>query len=151
MSHPQGYYPPPGHRPPPAPKAKVERPADVDTGFWLWVIALPLMSISYTVDAVSAPNSVALGIALSLGILVVVDVLVITFLILMRSGYRWTRTVLTAGGLASIVTTVFGLFAEGRPPWAAVSSAATGIIGVVLIAGGVYLLHRKESHEFFTR
>ncbi|AQA06155.1 hypothetical protein BVC93_05565 [Mycobacterium sp. MS1601] len=117
----------------------------------MWVIALPLMSISYTVDAISGENSVALGIAISLTVLFVVDALVVTFLILMRSGYRWTRTVLTAGGLASIVSTVFGLFAAGRPPWAAVSSAVTGIVGVVLIAGGIYLLHRKESHEFFTR
>ena len=27
------------------------RPADVDTGFWLWLIALPLMVIGYLADA----------------------------------------------------------------------------------------------------
>jgi hypothetical protein len=75
----------------------------------------------------------------------------VTFLILMRSGYRWTRTVLTAGGLASIVSVAFGLFATGRPAVAAVIFAVAGIIGAVLIGGGIFLLHRKESQEFFTR
>ena len=32
------------------------RPADVDTGFWLWVVALPLMVAGYLVDLVSAPS-----------------------------------------------------------------------------------------------
>jgi hypothetical protein len=27
----------------------------------------------------------------------------------------------------------------------------TAIIGSVCIAGGVYLLHRKDAHAFFTR
>ena len=29
------------------------RPADVDTGFWLWLIAVPLMVAGYLVDLVS--------------------------------------------------------------------------------------------------
>jgi len=29
--------------------------------------------------------------------------------------------------------------------------AVTGIVGSVLIAGGVYLLHRKDAHAFFTK
>ena len=33
----------------------------------------------------------------------------------------------------------------------AVTFAITGIFGSVLIAGGVYLLHRKDAHAFFTR
>ncbi len=28
------------------------RPADVETGFWLWVAAVPLMVIGYVVDLV---------------------------------------------------------------------------------------------------
>ena len=29
--------------------------------------------------------------------------------------------------------------------------AVSGILGSVLIAGGVFLLHRKDAHAFFTR
>jgi hypothetical protein len=115
------------------------------------VIAVPLMTVNYVVDVVSAEGRVPLSIAISMVFLFVVLALVVTFLILMRSGYRWTRTVLTAGGLASIVSVAFGLFATGRPAVAAVIFAVAGIIGAVLIGGGIFLLHRKESQEFFTR
>jgi hypothetical protein len=133
------------------PEPKPTRPADVDTGFWLWVIAVPLLTINYVVDVVSAENRVPLAIGLSLLFVVVIDSLVVTFLILMRSGYRWTRTLLTAGGLASIVSVGFGLFATGRPAVPAVIFAVSGIVGAVLIAGGIVALHRKDSHAFFTR
>lgn len=146
MSHPA-----PEYRQPPSPDKKPERPADVDTGFWLWVIAVPLMTINYIADVLSAEGRVALAIGISLLFLVVVDSLVVTFLILMRSGYRWTRTVLTAGGMAAIVSMGFGLFATGRPPVPAVIFAVSGIVGAVLIGGGIFLLHRKEAHAFFTR
>ncbi|CAN5168735.1 hypothetical protein BH11ACT6_BH11ACT6_13400 [soil metagenome] len=132
-------------------ETKPARPADVDTGFWLWALAIPLMSIGYVVDVVSAEDRVPLAIVLSLLFLVVVDAVAVTFLILMRSGYRWTRTLLTAGGLASMVSVGTGLFVAERPPWSAVTFAVTGIIGAVLIGGGIFLLHRKDSHEFFTR
>ncbi|PJK23200.1 hypothetical protein CSX11_06755, partial [Mycobacterium goodii] len=29
------------------------RPEDVDTGFWLWVVALPLLLVGYLLDAVT--------------------------------------------------------------------------------------------------
>ena len=32
------------------------RPEDVDTGFWLWVAALPLMVIGYIVDLVGTAS-----------------------------------------------------------------------------------------------
>jgi len=32
-----------------------------------------------------------------------------------------------------------------------VTYAVSGILGSVLIAGGVFLLHRKDAHAFFTR
>ena len=38
------------------------------------------------------------------------------------------------------------LFTVDRPTTAAVIYAVTAIIGSVLIAGGVYLLHRKDAH-----
>lgn len=136
---------------PTVPKPPATRPADVDTGFWLWVIAAPLLTINYIVDVVIAENRTALLIAASAVFLLVLITVVVTFLFLMRAGYRWARTLLTAGGLASIVSVGFGLFAPGRPPVAAMVFAVTGIFGAVLIAGGIYLLHRKESHAYFTR
>jgi hypothetical protein len=38
-----------------------------------------------------------------------------------------------------------------RSPGAAVTYAVTAIVGSVLIVGGVFLLHRKDAHAFFTR
>ena len=66
-------------------------------------------------------------------------------------GYRWARTLLTGGGLASIVYIATSLFTAQRGTVAAVIYAITGIVGSVLIAGGVYLLHRKDAHGYFTR
>lgn len=130
-----------------------ERPIDVDTGFWLWVAALPLMVIGYAADVGTSPTGGGSAVlyavsALFVGVLCAI---VVTFLLLMRSGYRWTRTLLTAGGLASIVYTATGLFTADRPAVAAVICAVTGIVGSVLIAGGVFLLHRKDATAYFTR
>ena len=83
--------------------------------------------------------------------LVLVCAVVVTFLLLMRQGYRWARTLLTGGGLASIVYIATSLFTGHRGTAAAVVYAITGIVGSVLIAGGVYLLHRKDAHAYFTR
>ena len=77
--------------------------------------------------------------------------MVLTFLILMRHGYRWARTLLTGGGVASVVYAATSLFTVERPTAAALIYAVTGIVGSVLIAGGVFLLHRKDAHAFFTR
>ena len=49
------------------------------------------------------------------------------------------------------MSVVTDLFAAERPTVAAVVFAITGIVGVVLVAGGIYQLHRKDSQEFFTR
>jgi uncharacterized membrane protein (DUF441 family) len=127
------------------------RPVDVDTGFWLWVCALPLLSVGYIVDVVTASNRSALFAVFSIGFLIMLVTLVVTFLFLMRAGYRWARTVLTAGAMASIVSVGTGLFGVERPAVAAVIFAVTGIVGAVLIGGGIYLLHRKDSQEYFTR
>lgn len=75
-----------------------------------------------------------------------------TFLYLLRQGYRWARTALTAGAIAAVVYSVSNLFGVDRPSAAAaLGYAAPVIVGSVLIVGGMYLLHRKEAHEFFTR
>jgi hypothetical protein len=129
------------------------RPVDVDTGFWLWVAALPLMVAGYVVDLVvtGSTRQPTIVYAISAVFVVVLSAVVVTFLILMRHGYRWARTVLTGGGIASVVYTATSLFTVDRPPAAAVIYAVTAIVGSVLIAGGVFLLHRKDAHAFFTR
>ncbi|WP_308161849.1 hypothetical protein [Mycolicibacterium goodii] len=129
------------------------RPEDVDTGFWLWVVALPLLVVGYLLDAVtgSAGDQRVLMIVLAVMFMIVVSSIVVAFLILMRHGYRWTRTLLTSGGLVSVIHVVTGLFGGERPPAVAVAYALTGIVGSVLIVGGVYLLHRKDANGFFTR
>ena len=81
----------------------------------------------------------------------VLATVVVTFLMLMRAGYRWARTVLVAGALASIVYTVNALLTVPRNTTGALVYAGTGIVGVVLLAGGVFLLHRKDADAWFTR
>jgi hypothetical protein len=129
------------------------RPPDVDTGFWLWLAALPLLTIGYLVDVVGTPaeHPPVLVYAVSIVFAIVVAAVVVTFLILMRHGYRWTRTVLTGGGIAAVVYTATSLFTVERPTPVAITYAATVIVGSVLIVGGVFLLHRKDAHAFFTR
>jgi hypothetical protein len=134
------------------PTTEPGRPADVDTGFWLWLAALPLMVIGYVADLVVTPLKHPTTVfALSAVFLLVTSTVVVTFLILMRHGYRWARTLLTGGGIASVVYTGSNLFTGERPPVAAIIYAVTAIVGSVLIAGGVFLLHRKDAHAFFTR
>lgn len=129
------------------------RPEDVDTGFWLWAVALPLLVVGYLIDAVtgSTGDQRALMIVLAVMSMIVLSSIVVTFLILMRQGYRWTRTILTSGGLVSVIHVATSLFGADRPPAAAVGYALTGIFGSVLIVGGVYLLHRKDANSFFNR
>ena len=129
------------------------RPLDVDTGFWLWVAALALMVIGYVVDLVGTGDRQmpTVVLAISVVFVIVLAAIVLTFLILMRHGYRWARTVLTGGAGASVVYAVTSLFTVDRPTAAAITFAATAIFGSVLIAGGVVLLHRKDAHGFFTR
>jgi hypothetical protein len=129
------------------------RPADVDTGFWLWLAAVPLMVVGYVVDVVSAqrPHPPAVIIAFSCLFVVVIAAVVVTFLFLMRQGYRWARTLLTGGGVASVVYAGTSLFSTVRETTPALVYAVSAIVGSVLITGGVFLLHRKDAHAFFVR
>ena len=129
------------------------RPVDVDTAFALWLVALPLLLIGQAADTALARNVPGgfMGYAITGVFLVLLSAVVVTFLLLMRQGYRWARTLLTGGGVATVVYIVSSLFTVERGSSAAVTFAITGIFGSVLIAGGVYLLHRKDAHEFFTR
>ena len=129
------------------------RPVDVDTGFGLWLFALVLLLAGQAVDTALAPNAPggAVAYAVTGVFLVVLSAVVVTFLLLMRGGYRWARTLLSGGGLATVVYVVSSLFTVQRATVAAVTYAVTAIFGSVLIVGGVYLLHRKDAHGFFTR
>lgn len=128
------------------------RPDDVDTGFWLWVVALPLMVAGYMVDLFTAEGRpTGLVLVISIVFVVILAAVVVTFLILMRHGYRWARTFLTGGAIAAVVYSVSNLFTVERQAAAALGYAAPVIIGSVLICGGAYLLHRKDAHNFFTR
>jgi hypothetical protein len=133
--------------------APKDLPEDIATGFWLWVAALPLLVTGYVVDMVAGPAKAQSWFVYAVsGVFVfIVAAVVLTFLILMRHGYHWARTLLTGGGATTIVFVTVGLFAADRPEVAAVVYAVTGIVGSVLIAGGVYLLHRKDAHAFFTK
>ncbi|OMC37667.1 hypothetical protein A5740_04570 [Mycobacterium sp. GA-1841] len=130
------------------------RPDDVDTGFWLWTAALALMVLGYLVDALTGSGSGAqrsMTVIFSVMFLVVLTSIVGAFLALMRQGYRWARTVLTSGGLVAILHSVSSLLTGERQDAAAVGYAVTAIVGSVLIAGGLYLLYRKDADAFFTR
>jgi hypothetical protein len=132
---------------------EVGRPADVDTGFWLWLAAVPLMVVGYVVDVVGTqrPHPPAVVIVVSCLFVFVVAAVVVTFLFLMRQGYRWARTLLTGGGVASVVYAGTSLFSIDRTTTPALVYAVSAIFGSVLIAGGVFLLHRKDANAFFVR
>lgn len=139
--------------PPAIGPASRARPVDVDTGFWLWLAALPLMTTGYVVNLLvdlAAQRTAALYpiVGLTAAMLCVV---VVTFLLLMRSGYRWARTLLTGGGVAAVVYAINALLEADARPLIAVTSAVTGIVGSVLIAGGTLLLHRTDAQGYFTR
>jgi hypothetical protein len=117
------------------------------------VAALPLLVVGYVVDLVAtADRHLPMAVLAMSGVFVVIlSAVVLTFLILMRHGYRWARTLLTGGGVASVVYVASSLLTVDRPTSAAVTYAITAIVGSVLIAGGVFLLHREDAQAFFTR
>jgi hypothetical protein len=130
------------------------RPDDIDTGFWLWTVALVLMVVGYLIDVVTGSASGvqrSMTVVFSVMFLVVLSSIVVTFLLLMRQGYRWARTLLTSGGLVAVLHSISSLLTGQRQDAAAVGYAVTAVVGSVLIAGGLYLLHRKDSDGFFSR
>ncbi|WP_319450888.1 MULTISPECIES: hypothetical protein [unclassified Mycobacterium] len=137
----------------PTGKAPVDIPEEVATGFWMWVIALPLMLIGYVVGTVtnSGPTPTWLVYATTALFVAIVGPIVLTFIILMRHGYRWARSVLTGGGAASVVYVLSHLFQLEGPPVVAFVYAAATIVGTVLIVGGAVLLHRKDAHAYLVR
>jgi hypothetical protein len=128
-------------------------PQDVVTGFWLWTAALPLSVIGYVINLLTTPEREVSGYAYAVSglMLFIIVVLVATFLVLLRQGYRWARSILTGGGAATILYLTTNLFANYHGAAAALGYAVCGIGGAVLIGGGVYLLHRPDSNAYFVR
>jgi hypothetical protein len=128
-------------------------PDDVVTGFWLWVVALPLMLTGYVVAGVTAPGPTPPWLVnASIAVFAInTAAIVSTLLILMRQGYRWARTALTGGGAASVVFVCSNLLRSDAPPAVAVVFAVAAIVGSVLVVGGIFVLHRKDAHDFFVR
>ena len=125
----------------------------METGFWLWLTALPVMTAGYVMAALTSPKvkhtaMLYPSIGLFVGLMCTV---VVTFMVLMRSGYRWARTVLTGGGIAAVVNAVIGILAPDERPAVAVTTAVTGIVGSVLIVGGTFLLHRRDAQQYLNR
>ncbi|MCV7206551.1 hypothetical protein B7435_14855 [Mycolicibacterium peregrinum] len=130
------------------------RPDDVDTGFWLWTAALVLMVVGYLIDALTGSGAGvqrSMTLVFSVMFVVVLSSIVVAFLMLMRQGYRWARTLLTSGGIVSVLHAISSLLTGERQDAAAMGYAVTAIVGSVLIAGGLYLLHRKDADGFFSR
>jgi hypothetical protein len=138
---------------PPQPPEQQQRPVDVGTGFGLWCTALPVLVAGQAVDTVLTPGRPrgAAVYAVTGVLLFVLSALVLTFLLLMLHRYAWPRSVLTGGGITTVVYVTTSLFTVPRTTVGALSYATTGIAGSVLIAAGVYLLHRKDAHAYFTR
>nr|WP_240931057.1 hypothetical protein [Rhodococcus sp. B10] len=68
----------------------------------------------------------------------------------MRTGRMWARMVLTMIGTATVVLTVPQLFGFGANDGAmAIVLGVAGILQGVLAAGAIYLMHRRESNEYF--
>lgn len=68
----------------------------------------------------------------------------------MRSGKLWSRLLLTVIGTVTIVLALPNLFALGGAGGAvALAMGALGILQGVLAAGAIFLMHRKESNEYF--
>ncbi len=111
------------------------------------------MLIGYAADIVgSSHGHVSTPLYLASGLFTaVLCAIVVTFLILMRAGYRWARTVLSGGAMATVVYVGIRLFTVTWPPMYAVACGVAGITGSVLIAGGGFLLHRSDAHNYFTR
>ncbi len=70
----------------------------------------------------------------------------------MRHGRLWARMVLTMIGTITVVLALPQLFALGIDGGAlSIVSGVAAILQGVLAAGAIYLMHRKESNEYFSR
>lgn len=68
----------------------------------------------------------------------------------MRAGRAWARMLLVLYGAVLVIGGIPAVFGVGSDPdWAGITTGAIAIIQAVLAGGAVYLMHRKESVEYF--
>lgn len=105
-------------------------------------------SIPLTLDAAETYMTVALVFMMFTG--AAFTALVVYWVGKMRLGRLWARTVLTMIGTVTVVLAVPQLFGFGVDGGALqVVMSVAGILHGVLAAGAIYLMHRKESNEYF--
>jgi Mn2+/Fe2+ NRAMP family transporter len=174
--HPEG-LPPSAMQPMRSPENS-EAPVDIETARHLWfgVIGIGLLSMliglyslftdrdafldAFLTDLEAQDPSLALppetadtvlvvAMVLSLIVGVLIAGLVLLVVRKMRAGKLWARAVLTAIGVVIVVTTIPTLFGLGSGGAIALVTAVLGILQAVAAAGAVYLMHRRESSEYF--
>ncbi|SNT38151.1 hypothetical protein [Rhodococcoides kyotonense] len=167
------------HGPPPLESVKRPAPVDVETARHLWwgvallgminllatlivvygdrsVFAQQLVddvmaqdaSIPLTVDSAESYLIAALVVMVAIG--VGFGALFLFWVNKMRMGKMWARMLLTMIGTVTVVLTVPQLFGFGANDGAmAIVLGVAGILQGVLAAGAIYLMHRKDSNEYF--
>lgn len=162
--------------PPPIPRPA---PVDVETARHLWfgVVLIGALSALYSVwtlfgareefaqsllDELAAQGSAADMTVESTQSMVTVMLVVTIFVVMgfgalvlfwvkrMRAGKVWARMLLTVIGSFIVFTTILDLFAMAST--AGAMNLVMGVIGIgqgVLAAGAIYLMHRRESNEYF--
>ncbi|MDV6263523.1 hypothetical protein [Rhodococcoides yunnanense] len=154
-------------------------PVDVETARHLWwgVALIGALSALYSVwtlfgareefaqsllDELAAQNAAADMTVESTQSMVTVMLVVTIFVVLgfgalflfwvkrMRAGKMWARMLLTVIGSFIVFTTILDLFAMAST--AGAMNIVMGVLSIgqgVVAAGAIYLMHRRESNEYF--
>lgn len=111
-------------------------------------VAVQQPSVPLTVESAESYLTAALVFMVFLG--VGFGALFLFWVNKMRLGRMWARMVLTMIGTVTVVLALPQLFGLGSADGAlSLSMAVAGVAQGVLAAGGIYLMHRKESTEYF--
>lgn len=165
----------------PGPAGEVTAPVDIETARHLWIAVIGLGVASMLVglwslwsdravvvdalmtDLTAQDPSLALPpetadtvltVAMGFALLFAAAITALVWLTVrkMRAGKLWARAVLTGIGVVVVVTTLPSLFGLGGVSGTvAVVTTILGILQAVAAAGAVYLMHRRESTEYFVR
>lgn len=169
-------FPQAGPEPPPTPRPA---PVDVETARHLWwgVALIGALSALFSVwtlfgareefaqsllDDLAAQDAAADMTVESTQSMVTVMLVVTVFVVLgfgalflfwvkrMRAGKMWARMLLTIIGSFTVFTMILELFAIASS--AGAMNIVMSVLGIgqgVLAAGAIYLMHRRESNEYF--
>lgn len=111
-------------------------------------VAVQQPSVPLTVESAESYLTAALVFMVFLG--VGFGALFLFWVNKMRLGRMWARMVLTMIGTVTVVLALPQLFGLGSADGAlSLSMAVASIAQGVLAAGAIYLMHRKESNEYF--